>query len=415
MFTLVSVITAAAAALVALIYVINRPSPPPPKIADLPKEMLPREVMDNSEFFGWYNSWRKVDGYLRPQEFSLEHEGSFSWEAFSEVQADTFDEMPLANRYAWSPDREFYADFLDGYDGEIVTVWLGSSEGRGEVFSRRKPGYYHDAFWLGGDRLVLLGSRPETRADGSPFCVEQEGQEKCYDRLTLDIVDVAVGGVRSYVSEKHGFGSDPYELAIRQRWSDSLTDVEKAQAGVAEDEDIEYMDTEGVIESVSAGGLIEIRTNQGPLKAVFADRVQILSDKGEAAGFSHLIPGLSVKVVAVQPEDESWTVIQRLTVMGPLGIVLYGPAAGDEVPELRVYGAAPRDVSELVVRARNRRTGRRFFDETIRLSSDGSPWQEFSLDVDLEENARANDGISVAVYDAEDQENGHVINVVYAP
>lgn len=411
LFILFAVIAASSALFVSLIYLINRPAPPPVKYADLPQEMLPRGVMEHPEFFHWFTAWKKVDGYLRVQEFTLVSEAEFNWSGLEAASNVDGQESPASSRYVWSQDGKRYVDFLADYGSERPKVLLGSAEERGELFSRAALGGFHDAFWLDDDRFVVVGVRPELRADGSRLCLSDGENEKCFDRLTLDVVDVAAGRVKSFESEKHYLASNPYDVQNRLDWLDSLTGLEKAKAGVAGE--VVYKDKTGVIDSVEPPGIVRLTIDDETKEYVLADRVQILDDNGQAVSLGFLRRGLKVKAVVIASDDGEWQVVQRITVTEAPSVLLYSPKDGDKVSALNILGAVRMDVDELTIRVTNQRTSERFVNDVISLKHEGSDWQEFGTTVDLADDCRAGDELSVAVFDANNPDVGYTVNVEY--
>jgi hypothetical protein len=315
---------------------------------------LPETIRGRREFRDWLAAWKEVEPYVSLSEFEKSDERAIDVSRLTEsaivpAKEDLFE--PRSNRYAWSPDRNRFADFLSAYGGpdHAFTVWNRGGDGKIETLEYcGTPCRYDDAFWLTDDQLVLLSGIEALKDDGTPYCPgADEGEATCFQRLLVTLYDFANARLRVFRSEPHLFLTDAMDGARHARWTSGLTAREKIDGGVVDREDLIAID--GLIDfaDVEVMEKLSVLAEDGTYVASVTDKTAFLDEFGATVDERYVRRGFRVRVTGILEEDRK-LVLTVVRVLSAPNVIVYAPASGDSVGTSFVVSGVARTFEQNV-------------------------------------------------------------------
>lgn len=344
-----------------LLFGLVRLTSPSPVREELPvperEGSLPEEVRAHKDFRTWIDAWRTVDPYVSRSEFRVAEERIIDVDRLSASGVNPEEGEivpPRTNRYAWSPDRGRFADFLSAYGGpdHAFRVWNRDGSGRIEMLEYcGTPCRYDGAFWLDNDRLVLLSAIEALKADGMPYCPgADEGDAVCYQRLLVTVYDFGRGRSQTYRTEPHAFHTDPFEESHRKRWASGLTSEEKILTRYVVPDDLIAID--GNILSV-IDGVMAVRSADGDFAVRTFPQTTYRDEFAGALAADNIRRGFTVRVSGIADGGTRLSATDIRILKAP-NVIVYAPADGDVVASsFTVTGIARTFEQNVRIRVRN--------------------------------------------------------------
>ncbi len=258
------------------------------------------------DFVTWLGQWQKVDAYVGQSEFTRA-------EVAALVPTDPFSppasslQPPQANRFAWSPDKSKFVDFLSNYgdpDSKLTVFNRAGSAQTETIDFCGTPCRFDSAFWLDDSRAVVLGRAEGTKADGTPLCIGAAGDaNKCYSHLTVTVYDFGRATKQRYLSDNHLFASDPMAQTVHDRWISGLSQQEREALGEAPTG--ESINVRGkIIDLVPSSRILSIATDAGTQRFVtLVPSAVIRGIDGMQGPIEALRKGAAVEVAAIRSAD----------------------------------------------------------------------------------------------------------------
>ncbi len=318
---------------------------------------VPEALRTHKEFLAWLAAWKQADPYVSRSEFRIAEDRAIDADRLAAsgiVPEEGETAPPRANRYAWSPDRSRFADFLSAYGGPDHAFRIWNRDGAGKIEMLEycgTPCRYDGAFWLDDAKLVLLGAVEALKADGTPYCPgADEGEAACYQRLVATVYDFGSGRSQTYRSEPHLFRTDPFAKANRERWMSGLSPEEKIAAGPVDG--AELIGIDGQVLSVVDGSL-SVRGEDGEYVVKTFPKTTYRDEFGKPLEADRIRRGFTVRVSGLVDGASSLSATDVRVLKAP-NVIVYEPTDGKTVgAAFTVTGIARTFEQNVRVRIRN--------------------------------------------------------------
>lgn len=365
-------------------------------------------VAERAPFVSWLNRWREEDEYLRVSEFRLA--ASWPLDSTSSMRAETAAdrESPRRSRLSFSPSGERFADWMGV--PEVLVSRLLIADG-GEVFpaaSKSTPDYYQEGFWIDETMFAALGTEAARQPDGRQLCLGEGEGRTCYQRLTVEIVDLAARRRDVYLSEKHAYRADPFADGQRRRVLSSMTDLERVAVGVIAP-GLPRERFEGAVTSRDDNGQVIMSGADGPVVAALLPTTSIADEEGKTATESFVRRGVRFLVDGVR-DDVGRLVLVSMSAVEVPPVMIYSPddAVLAGVP-VQVRAIARAGIASVRVQLKSGVV--LLAEETVGFAEDSEPWHAVAVGLQPSRELRAGEAVRLFVFDDADPTKGETVSL----